>query len=165
MKRFDCEHVCPYLCVFVGTFNYPLCGRAYVWSQWHTSPIWRHITLQMTLLDADGPFNYSTLIQSPVNTYISPSWRGGSCLSFWSFFFLATTLFFSLSHAALIWLVWYIIVVSFVFFFYLLFAFPPHHYLHLKVLCIDTPQPLSYSLIFSFQLNCLLPTFTNNPTH
>lgn len=28
----------------------------------------RHITLQMTLLDGDGPFNYSTLMQSAVNT-------------------------------------------------------------------------------------------------
>lgn len=28
----------------------------------------RHITLQMTLLDGDGPLNYSTLMQSPVNT-------------------------------------------------------------------------------------------------
>lgn len=27
-----------------------------------------HITLQMTLLDGDGPLNYSTLMQSPVNT-------------------------------------------------------------------------------------------------
>lgn len=28
----------------------------------------RHITLQMTLLDGGGPFNYSTLMQSAVNT-------------------------------------------------------------------------------------------------
>lgn len=28
----------------------------------------RYITLQMTLLDGDGPFNYSTLMQSAVNT-------------------------------------------------------------------------------------------------
>lgn len=29
--------------------------------------VW-HITLQMTLLDCDGPLNYSILMQSPVNT-------------------------------------------------------------------------------------------------
>lgn len=34
-----------------------------------THPLYeRHITLQMTLLDGDGPFNYSTLMQSAVNT-------------------------------------------------------------------------------------------------
>lgn len=34
-----------------------------------THPLYeRHITLQMTLLDGDGPFNCSTLMQSVVNT-------------------------------------------------------------------------------------------------
>lgn len=62
-----CVHVYPHLCicVSVGTFIYPLC----MCDLSDTHPLCeRHITLQMTLLDGDGPFNYSTLMQSAVNT-------------------------------------------------------------------------------------------------
>lgn len=46
-----------------------VCARVCVCDLGDTHPLYeRHITLQMTLLDGDGPFNYSTLMQSAVNT-------------------------------------------------------------------------------------------------
>lgn len=59
-------------CVSVSLWVYdfilcvPLC--VFVISVTHIPFYERHITLQMTLLDGDGPFNYSTLMQSAVNT-------------------------------------------------------------------------------------------------
>lgn len=61
-----CAHtvyVC--LCGYVPLSSVCLCVRDLS----DTHPLYeRHITLQLTLLDGDGPFNYSTLMQSAVNT-------------------------------------------------------------------------------------------------
>lgn len=63
--------VCLYLCLcgYINLLSVWLCARACVCMRCDTHPLYeRHITLQMTLLDGDGPFNYSTLMQSAVNT-------------------------------------------------------------------------------------------------
>ena len=64
------------MCVCAHTVYVCLCGYVTLSSVWlcvrdlsDTHPLYeRHITLQLTLLDGDGPFNYSTLMQSAVNT-------------------------------------------------------------------------------------------------
>lgn len=58
-----------YGCVFVSVWVYDFILCVCVYDLSDTHPLYeRPITLQMTLLDGDGPFNYSTLMQSAVNT-------------------------------------------------------------------------------------------------
>lgn len=63
----------------------------------------RHITLQMTPLDGDGPFNYSALMQSAVNTLNQAAGEDAAYLSSLALFpslftSLALTLSLALTH-------------------------------------------------------------------
>lgn len=65
-----CEEIRPRLCVSLPLWECDFVLCVCTPSNTHTpTPLYeRHITLAMTLLDGDGPFNYSTLMQSAVNT-------------------------------------------------------------------------------------------------
>ncbi len=64
---YACASVSLWVCDFILCVC--VCVRTRVCDLSDTHPLYeRHITLQMTLLDGDGPFNYSTLMQSAVNT-------------------------------------------------------------------------------------------------
>lgn len=64
--------VCAHLCMFIYLCpcGYDcICVCVCMCDLSNTHPLFeRHITLQMTLLDGVGPFKYSTLMQSAVNT-------------------------------------------------------------------------------------------------
>lgn len=97
----------------------------------------------MTLLDGDGPFNYSTLMQSAVNTLNQAAeeeaaYPSSLPLSPSLFRFVAQPLSLSRSPSHLLYIC-FTVFVSFSFFFYPLYGFPPLHYLYLKVLYADTP--------------------------
>lgn len=115
-----------------------------------THPLYeRYITLQMTLLDVDGPFNYSTLMQSAVNTLNQAAEEGAAYpsslpLSPSLFSSLAITVSFSLRLCY--YFICFTAFVSFFLFFYPVSGWTPRCYFCLKVMRTDTPQSLSYTV-------------------
>lgn len=124
-----CAHtvyVC--LCGYVPLSSVCLCVRDLS----DTHPLYeRHITLQLTLLDGDGPFNYSTLMQSAVNTLNQAAKEEAaypSSLPLSPSLFFALTLFISfpsLSSLPLICFISVCLYLSLHFFFNLLSCFSP----------------------------------------
>jgi len=107
----------------------------------------RHITLQMTLLDGDGPFKYSTLMQSAVNTLNQAAEQEAAYPSslpippsFPIYRYLFLPLSWSLFHLLF---ARFTAFVSFSMFFYPLSGPLPFRHLYLKALHADPPQSLS----------------------
>lgn len=101
----------------------------------------------MTLLDGDGPFNYSTLMQSAVNTLNQAAEEEAAYPSSLPF---SPPLFPSLAHTLhLFHPSLGLILICFISFslrsLFLLSTFPPLCQLYQKVLYADTPQCLSYT--------------------
>lgn len=68
VKRFARACVCVSLPLWECDFVLCVCVCTPSSTHTHTPLYERHITLAMTLLDGDGPFNYAALMQSAVNT-------------------------------------------------------------------------------------------------
>lgn len=157
-KRFDCVRMrlCILVCLCMWKYDFilcvPMCVCVCMCDLSDTHPLYeRHITLQMTLLDGDGPFKCSTLMQSAVNTLnqaaeeeaaypsslpLPPSLFPDSYILFLP---LPPPLFHLLKSVSLYLSHFHFLLSTF------WFSFLPFCYLYLKVPHGDTPESLSYT--------------------